>query len=242
MNSKTKLLELKKRTASLILEKLRTYTIWNTTDSTISFTARHHVAVRKWPLEKFCNPSNVASRIELEVLYNAWNTGTTYFEKLTREEMQEWERDRFSSRMELMGPPTSSVPAPSSPRTPATEMTLLSELPLQHRLSLTADHSPVPIQDIPLGTVTNLAPRSIPRPQAPDPDIIATMIRADPTLQHVDPTLIATSFPENNPRQAAATVVEQPPGHIASGPKRHWQEVVTPLSHDTRMAKKPRKQ
>ena len=45
-------------------------------------------------------------------------------------------------------------------------------------------------------------------------DIIATMVRA--RLQHVDPALIAMSFPENNERQAAATVVEQPPGHVAS--------------------------
>ena len=50
------------------------------------------------------------------------------------------------------------------------------------------------IQLSPLGTVMNLAPGSIPRPQAPNPDIIATITRADPTLQHIDPTLIAMSF------------------------------------------------
>ena len=122
------------------------------------------------------------------------------------------------------------------------EMTLLSELPLQHSLSLTADHPPVPNQDVLLGTVMNLAPRSIPCPQAPNPDIIATITRADPTLQHIDPTLIAMSFPDNKTRQAAATVVEQPPGHVASGPKWHWQEVVSPLSYNSDMTKKPRKQ
>ena len=34
-------------------------------------TARHHIVVKNWPLKKFCNPSAVTSRIELEVLYNA---------------------------------------------------------------------------------------------------------------------------------------------------------------------------
>ena len=51
-------------------------------------TAKYHVVLRNWPLKTFCNPSNVASRAELELLYHAWNSRKIYFEKLTREEMQ----------------------------------------------------------------------------------------------------------------------------------------------------------
>ena len=51
-------------------------------------TDKYHVVVRNWPLKKFCNPSAVTSCIELELLYNAWQSGATYFQKLTREEFE----------------------------------------------------------------------------------------------------------------------------------------------------------
>ena len=73
-------------------------------------------------------------------------------------------------------------------------------------------------------------------------DGIATMIRADPTLQHVDPALIAMSLPGSSLHRTSTAVVEQPLGHVTTGSKRRWQEVDIPLSYDTHMAKKPRKQ
>jgi len=84
-------------------------------------TEKYRVVVKNWPLKKFCNPSAVTSRIELELLYNAWQSGATYFERLTCEEMEAWENDRFSSHLELMGPPANPVPALTSPQTPAAE-------------------------------------------------------------------------------------------------------------------------
>ena len=213
-------------------------------------TEKYHVVVRNWPLKKFCNPSAVTSRIELELLYNAWESGATYFQKLTHEEMEVWENNRFSSCMELMGPPANPIPALTSPQNPATEMTLLSELPHQDHLEPTPTLSPNPLQNVPLAPITNLTTGWTPTTtSSPTHNIIAAMIHADPTLQNVDPTLIAMGIAGSNqhPETTAANTtapVERPLNHIspAGGSKRRWQEVITPLSYDARAAKKTRKQ
>lgn len=215
-------------------------------------TARHHIVVKNWLLKKFCNPSAVTSRIELEVLYNAWQSGATYFQKLTREEMEAWESDRFSSCMELTSPPAEPA-APALPHTSA-EMTLFSELPHQGHLGLTSTPSPHALLGVPLASITNLtsglaSATTTSCLPTPDPNMIAMMIHADPALQNVDPTLIAMGITEGNQRQASATTTTTPPiqqssNHVlhAGGSKRRWQEVVTPLSFDAHMTKKPRKQ
>ena len=266
-----KMLELKKKTTMLILEKLHTcipcdlakVLLANTlptgtlTGASISrmaydrfdefVTERHHVVVRNWPLKKFCNPSNITSRIKLELLYNAWQSGATYFQKLTQGEMEAWESDRFSSRMESMGPPAEPVPALALPQTSSTEMTLFSELPRQDRLNLAPVVTPSLTRDVPLAPITNLtsASTTTSHPQAPNPDMIAMMIRADPALQNVNPTLIAMGIAVGSSQHQVAVATsrnppaKQPPGHSS---KRHWQEVVTPVSFNSCAAKKPRKE
>jgi hypothetical protein len=209
-------------------------------------TAKYHVVVKNWPLKKFCNPSAVTSGIELELLCNAWQSGATYFQKLTDEEMEAWENDRFSSRMALMPPPAEPVPALASQPTPP-RMTLFSELSHQDLLGI----APTPT---PLAPITNLPPEltsttTTSHPPAPNPDLIAMMIHADPTLQNVDPALIALGITQGNQHQVTTTttvapMIAQPSNRVfhASGSKRSWQEVVTPLSYNARAAKKPRKQ
>jgi len=213
-------------------------------------TSRYHVVVKNWPHKKFCNPSAITTRIELELLYNSWQSGATYFQKLTDGEMEAWESDRFSSRIESIPPPAELVPALISPQPPA-EMTTSSELPSQDHSYLAPTPSTHVVQN-PLAPITNLTSglaltTATSSPPAVDPNTIAMMIRADPTLQNVDPTLIAMGIMGSSQRQAtvaASPSVEQllnPISH-ANGPKRRWQEVVTPLSFDTHVAKKPRKQ
>jgi hypothetical protein len=210
-------------------------------------TTKYHVVVKNWPLPVFCNPSAVASRIELQSLYNSWKSGSTYFQQLTHEEMEVWESNRFSSRMELMPPPAEPVPALASPQ-PPTEMTLLSELPCQESVLAPTPSIPT-LVNVPLAPITNIASGSalLPSP-APNPDTIAMMIRADPALQNVDPALIAMGIMQDNQRQATVTTtttpqIEQPLNHILpiNGSKRRWQEVITPLSFDAPKAKKIRK-
>src|SRR5882762_8241010 len=69
-------------------------------------TQKHGVVVKNWPLKIFCNPSSVGSRIELETLYNGWQSGVMRFEKLTKEEMTRWNHECFVSHLAI----TSAAP------------------------------------------------------------------------------------------------------------------------------------
>ena len=215
-------------------------------------TAKYRVVVKNWLLKKFCNPSSVTSHIELELLFNAWQSGATYFQKLTDEEMEAWESDQFSSRMALMPPPSEPIPALASQPTPLTTASPSEQLH-QDLLGIILTPTPSPLQNAPLTPITNLPPgltstMTTSHPPAPDPDLIAMMIHADPALQNVDPALIALGITQRNQHQATAITtiptITQPSDHVfhASGSKRSWQEVVTPLSYDAHAAKKPRRQ
>lgn len=64
-----------------------------------SITAKLGVVIEGWPLNKFCSPSDVKSRNEVSVLFNAWSSGTARFRRLTTEEWREWEECRFTSAL-----------------------------------------------------------------------------------------------------------------------------------------------
>jgi hypothetical protein len=49
-------------------------------------TRMYRLTIEGWPLRKLCSPSSVGSFAELEVLYNAWATGTARFRRLTDEQ------------------------------------------------------------------------------------------------------------------------------------------------------------
>jgi hypothetical protein len=65
-------------------------------------TANWGIVLRNWPLAKLCSPSDVGSRNELQVLYQAWESNTTHFQKLTETEFKEWEEIRFNAAMNQM--------------------------------------------------------------------------------------------------------------------------------------------
>ena len=64
-----------------------------------SMTARYAVVCDNWPLEQFCSPSSLGSRTELKVLYHAFETRTARFQKLTEQEFEQWESDRFNAAL-----------------------------------------------------------------------------------------------------------------------------------------------
>ena len=183
MNSKTRTLELKKKTTTLILKKLSTCiphdlpailmnksSTGAITEAPIArmaydrfddfITAQHNVVVKNWPLKTFCNPSAVTSRNELDRLYNSWRSGITYFQRLTQEEMEAWEDNRIAACMEFV-PPAELVPALASPQPPA-EPVPAPALP-QPPADMTLLLSELPRQDR-----LALAPRPLPNvPLAP---------------------------------------------------------------------------
>lgn len=66
-----------------------------------SMTARYAVVCDNWPLERFCSPSSLGSRNEVKVLYQAFETNTARFRKLTEEEFTQWEEDTFNNALAI---------------------------------------------------------------------------------------------------------------------------------------------
>ncbi|KAF9642255.1 hypothetical protein BDM02DRAFT_3074142, partial [Thelephora ganbajun] len=131
-NSKTQTLELKKRTAALIVGKLRA--IAGSTHLRMQYdrfddliTRKHGIVIKNWPLKEFCNPSAVPTRIGLEVLFNAWESGVTRFQKLSPDEMSAWENEQFSSRIAMM---SSSPPPTSIPASPSSTVSAVPSIPI----------------------------------------------------------------------------------------------------------------
>jgi len=84
-------------------------------------TRKHGVLVEGWPLPEFKNPSAIGSQVELKVLLNAWNTGTTRFRKMSTEEHMAWVESRANSESPLAipaGPPPVLPPSQHSSQDP----------------------------------------------------------------------------------------------------------------------------
>ncbi|KAH9931190.1 hypothetical protein B0H21DRAFT_699888 [Amylocystis lapponica] len=101
------MLDLKKKTSGLIFSKLQHKArgtisrMWyNNFDTQI--TNKYGIIIENWPLAKFCCPSDVGSRPELEVLYRAWESGTTRFHVMPDAEWEEWQEARFQAQMRVM--------------------------------------------------------------------------------------------------------------------------------------------
>jgi len=215
-------------------------------------TRKYGVVIKNWPLDSFCNPSAVRTRVGLELLFNGWQSGLTHFRKLSKDEMSTWESEQFSSRLAttssspppapvLAALPNARVSPPSVPSSPPpVDMVLLSELAGQEASQPTSDSGQGTAPTSPLDT----------RFPAPNSQLVAEVIRLDPTLQSIDPALIMVGVTQGHHRPAASSLVadiDRPltlaPGPLTSQKKRKERtfEIITPQSFDTHSTKKPRK-
>lgn len=62
-----------------------------------NITTKYSIVVDRWPLPKFCSPSDIKSKKEVKVLFNTWSSGTTSFCRLSSCELEEWSNSRFES-------------------------------------------------------------------------------------------------------------------------------------------------
>jgi hypothetical protein len=67
--------------------------VYNNFDEAI--TLKHAVIVKGWPLPKFGCPSHVTSCTDIELLYNAWLSGTARFVKLSDDEFEAWHSEHL---------------------------------------------------------------------------------------------------------------------------------------------------
>ncbi len=65
-------------------------------------TARYGVVVDCWPLRTFCAPSALKTLNEVEVLFNAWQTGATKFRVLSNEEWEKWEAETLRVKLAML--------------------------------------------------------------------------------------------------------------------------------------------
>ena len=215
-------------------------------------TQKHGVIVKNWPLKRFCNPSAVASCIELDIL------------KLSRDEMRAWESERFSSRVAMMmsSPPSPSTPVAPSPTTSsaATAPDLITPVPSASVPPEPA--SPTPPEMVLISEITKQdasqpasndvgqgVTQSTTQPPAPSSELVAEIIRQDPTLQSIDPALIVAGLAQGHHHSVAvcplANANRPPhPTPLISQNKRNRDafEIVTPVSFHAHATKKLRKE
>ena len=233
-------------------------------------TRKYGVVIKNWPLKEFCNPSAIPTRISLEVLLNAWESGVTQFQKLSQHEMNAWENEQFSSRITMMSssnsPPPTSIPAflIPTPIAPIPPTPITPVLPTSASPPESAPPSPTPPEMALLSELTeqelvqpasNLGHGTTPTsPSAPQPPVsnsqlVAEMIHLDPTLQSIDPALIMVGVAQGHHHSTtigSVTNVNHPPALVSSTSQNKWKqgmfEIITPQSFDTRSTKKPRKE
>jgi hypothetical protein len=115
-----------------------------------AITEKYHVILEGWPLEKFCSPSEIASRNEVSVLMASFESGATHFRKLSPTEFEKWSEERHNAAVESMTGPvatvTSSSPLPPDPA-PTQDVTSSSPLPPD---SAPTQEPPVPVPSAPL--------------------------------------------------------------------------------------------
>ncbi len=96
-------------------------------DFTGSITDKHGITIENWPLPVLTAPCKVQCKKDLEVLYNSWFSGATYFRRFSQEEFDQWK----AARLELHTQSTSTdmaTPA-ATPEDPDTTMTDQSPAP-----------------------------------------------------------------------------------------------------------------
>lgn len=69
------------------------------TSFTEHITVRYGIIAVNWPLPKFINPSSVSMKTELELLWNAWETNTAHFHRMTTQEYADWHAKYRDSTM-----------------------------------------------------------------------------------------------------------------------------------------------
>jgi hypothetical protein len=60
-------------------------------------TDKFGIVVVNWPLPQFASPCALGSCLELQTLRNAWQSGSTYFRRLSREELVQWQKQRLNA-------------------------------------------------------------------------------------------------------------------------------------------------
>ncbi|EIW80845.1 hypothetical protein CONPUDRAFT_154835 [Coniophora puteana RWD-64-598 SS2] len=56
-------------------------------------TAKYGIIVEHWPLSQFCSPTEFSANHDLITLHNLWPADTTFFQKMSDQEFEQWETE-----------------------------------------------------------------------------------------------------------------------------------------------------
>ncbi|KAG1901581.1 uncharacterized protein F5891DRAFT_1187438 [Suillus fuscotomentosus] len=119
--------------------------------------AKYGVVCEGWPLQKFCSPGDIGSHTEVKVLNSAWKLRTVKFQKMSKAEFEQWEKDRFQQKLNVHSPPkhctnSTALHSPlegSSSANPTSSPPAMMEVPASALLT-------IEIISLPLGTLVNI--------------------------------------------------------------------------------------
>ncbi|KAJ3541683.1 hypothetical protein NM688_g6048 [Phlebia brevispora] len=141
LNREQELNDMKRECSDLILEKLTTcaapekITRMNYANFSLKITEKHGIICVGWPLDRFVCPSEIKTKLELGVLLNSWKNGSTYFKKLSPEELRAQPPPSIPSE--------TAIPTPSTPSANQTA-------PIASTSSLSLSSVPDQLQQAPL--------------------------------------------------------------------------------------------
>ncbi|KAG2158625.1 uncharacterized protein EDB93DRAFT_1076728 [Suillus bovinus] len=111
--------------------------------------AKYGVVCEGWPLQEFCSPGDIG--LHTEVLNSAWKLRTAKFQKMSKAEFEQWDKDRFQQKLNHC---TNST-APQSPLEGSSSANPTSSPPAMTEVPASAPLT-IEITSPPLGTLVNI--------------------------------------------------------------------------------------
>ena len=72
--------------------------VYNNFDTNI--TDKYGIVIEGWPLPRFLAPTSIGAKLQLELLYTAWQKGTARFRVFTPDELINWREKRLRLRQQ----------------------------------------------------------------------------------------------------------------------------------------------
>ncbi|KAH9916346.1 hypothetical protein B0H21DRAFT_703062 [Amylocystis lapponica] len=189
-------------------------------------TAKHGIVIENWPLNKFCNPSAIGSRTEVDVVYQAFRSGTARFRKLSNEEWDEWGEARFQAKLNKMHGPGDDTNGDDTNDTHTT--------PTDEDNTETSDGPTVPTASASAtGTDDPSTSSEVPASSAPPPASSADAPSTSQRRSREDEHTVAGADKQSGPRKRRKTAPE---------PLQNFVNAVSnPAGDGLMVSKKPRK-
>lgn len=131
-----------------------------------AITEKHGIVIYSWPLEKFALPSDIGCRVQLETLLYAWQSGVTYFKKLSDvEQTANREQDCAARLWEIQESVAPTPPVTGSEAVSRVSQTDSSSLPAEPSSPPTLSPSAGPI----IGPIAGESNAQVAQPLAAPP-------------------------------------------------------------------------